>query len=190
MLEEADEGLREAQRRYLEGEILTLTIGGAHGRPNPPIYLSGAEGDHNRVKLEISSLLKSLSRQYEAGLASESQHIENIQFVASTLTRKFEAILYGAHYRIGVAQKLLNLYLKYCWVLGWIKEPPHCPLDNEIISELRLGKPVGWTAIDSIEEYRGLVEAVRSMASRSGVSLARWELEVWSRRRAKTANRR
>jgi hypothetical protein len=32
----------------------------------------------------------------------------------------------------GIAQKMLNLYLKYMWSLGNIQEPPHFPVDRII----------------------------------------------------------
>lgn len=39
-------------------------------------------------------------------------------------------------FRIGSAQKALNLYRKYLWCLGYIPFPPHCPFDATIIDQL------------------------------------------------------
>jgi hypothetical protein len=45
-------------------------------------------------------------------------------------------------FRVGTAQKALNLYLKYLWCLGEIKTPPHCPFDRGIIQMLPVSERV------------------------------------------------
>jgi hypothetical protein len=90
--------------------------------------------------------------------------------------------LNGGTLFFGVAQKALNLYLKYlwCWDPNFI--PPHCPFDDKIIKALG-ALPVGvdtkWTTSNSVPSYRAWVAAARTIAG-TNQSLAEWELEVWS----------
>lgn len=89
-------------------------------------------------------------------------------------------ILKNGTYKYGVAQKLLNLALKYYWCLGYIPEPPHCPVDRIIIDKTQLKGKVNWTEIEDEHEYRQVIEAVRKIAGTE--SLARWELLNYGRR--------
>jgi hypothetical protein len=83
--------------------------------------------------------------------------------------------------RFGIAQKLINLYLKYRWCLGQIPTPPHCPFDRIIISKIGLYNGViNWTEIDCPNTYRSLVEKAQIKAGE--MSIAEWELLEFSRR--------
>jgi hypothetical protein len=84
-------------------------------------------------------------------------------------------------YRIGIAQKILNLQLKYLWCLGSIPEPPHCPVDRVILERTRLRGTIAWTRIRSIERYEEAIGALRECANAAGLSLAQWELRTYDR---------
>lgn len=90
----------------------------------------------------------------------------------------------AAGYRLGHAQKALNLALKYRWCLGIIPEPPHCPIDRIVLGETALAGSLNWTEIDRIEDYDRAIDAVRSCAVAAGQSIARWELVTFARRRS------
>ena len=45
-------------------------------------------------------------------------------------------VLNGGKLFFGVAQKALNIYLKYLWCSNFDVRPPHCPFDYDIISRL------------------------------------------------------
>ena len=120
--------------------------------------------------------LKKLAEQYKEVVDGET-HIQNILALSAHLTARHADILEGERFRIGVAQKALNLYLKFCWCLGWIGQPPHCPFDSRIIGKLREYDGPSWTQLDSAEEYRRLVSAAKAKAGRE--SLACWELGVY-----------
>lgn len=90
--------------------------------------------------------------------------------------------LSDGRFRIGLAQKALNLYLKYLWCAGFAARPPHCPVDAIILESAGIRAATPWTRLDSIEEYARLIEALRAIAS--GRPLAEWELEVWSQQKA------
>jgi hypothetical protein len=108
------------------------------------------------------------------------QHERNVLHLAQRISRRYAAILKGRRFRLGTAQKALNLYLKYLWCLGRIPTPPHCPFDNGIIQKLKLPKAPKWTALDSVRDYRVLVDAARAKTLESKkepfLPIAMWEL--------------
>jgi hypothetical protein len=108
----------------------------------------------------------------------DEQHIDNLKKLKEKMTTEFNNILFGNGFRVGIAQKALNLYLKYLWCLGKITKPPHCPFDSTIISELHRNDK--WTEMDCIDEYKLLVESAKQAANTK--SLAVWELTIWNSR--------
>ena len=109
---------------------------------------------------------------------TEEKHIENLQRFADDLSAAHAPVLHEGRFRIGTAQKAMNLYLKYLWCAGWIPEPPHCPIDRIILTHLGI-ENVNWTSLDDIGKYRKIMEKVRERAGGSGSSIAVWELELW-----------
>ena len=107
----------------------------------------------------------------------EEAHIQNIVNLADTISGDCSNFLVNGRFRIGNAQKALNLYLKYLWCLEQIPMPPHCPFDSRIISRLSKDVQVSWTRLDDIDSYRALVDAAKDVAGR--LSLAEWELQVY-----------
>ena len=119
-----------------------------------------------------------LGKQYEKKV-SEEKHCRNIENLSDVMTEKYGRILLGNRFRIGIAQKSLNLFLKYEWCRGEIPTPPHCTVDGII---LRGAGIYGiWTACDSIEEYKGWIEGLKAIAKLEGrgEELAEWELRKW-----------
>jgi hypothetical protein len=121
----------------------------------------------------LRSLLEQIAQTYGEKV-SEKTHIQNILELSRSLTSGHAHVLRGRRFRIGPAQKALNLYLKYLWCLGEIAPPPHCPFDSQIIAKLPTYTGPSWTELDSEEEYRSLVKAAKAKAQ--GTSLAVWEL--------------
>ena len=171
--------MEEEKLKFINNEILTLTILGGLGR-GYPVYRTGIqENDKNDFKIFLREQLHEYGRKYGNNV-SEKDHIENIKKITQDTTKKYSKILRDNKFRIGRTQKLLNLYLKYLWVLNKIPEPPHCPFDRKIIEELDLD--VNWTKLDSIDDYKKMVEKARSIARDNNVSIAEWELKMWSRK--------
>jgi hypothetical protein len=108
------------------------------------------------------------------GPCTERQHYLNLAQLVEFGTGALPGSLRDGRYRYGVAQKLLNLALKYHWCLGQISEPPHCPIDRIIIEKTHLRGQVNRTEIVDEEQYRAVIEAVRRKAEPE--SIARWEL--------------
>lgn len=167
------------QKRFLENEALTLTLTGALASHSTIYSVLAEPPERKKLRDTLRKRLPDLAREYSEKQITESQHIQNIETLAEDLTTRFASLLEGRRFRIGIAQKLLNLYLKYCWALGWIPEPPHCPFDEKIIKKLSLEKRINWTEVDSIEDYRKLVESTREKARTLNLSIAQWELKHW-----------
>jgi hypothetical protein len=183
----------DAKRVFLKNEIMLLTLnaGLATRDSDAKIYCPEASNTRKEdLKSDIRQKLAELAASYIERKVSEDEHIANIRGIADYLTEKFSDCLDRSRFRIGVSQKLLNLYLKYLWTLGWIPEPCHCPFDRIVIEKLG-DLPAAarkWTSLDSIDDYKALVKEAKEIAKRERYSsLAVWELETYERRRKKLA---
>lgn len=123
---------------------------------------------------------KLISEYYDP--VTESRHLQSILSLSDYGTQSGHCMLGSDGYRIGIAQKLLNLQLKYLWCLSLIPEPPHCPIDRIILGKTALKDSMKWTKISTIEEYQRAIDAVRPLAESLGLSIAEWELQVYDRR--------
>lgn len=176
--------LNEMRRKFIRHELMALTIQGAFQRAN--VYATNASDESERVKLResLASKLRDLESQY-FNPVSEQQHKVNIEKIAAELTGEFKGrhLLCDDRFRIGIAQKALNLYLKYLWCLGEVARPPHCPFDGGIIAKLKLSEPekkrLEWTKLASLDDYQMLVNAGLERAKAEDLSLPEWELEHW-----------
>jgi hypothetical protein len=112
---------------------------------------------------------------------SEQQHLGSICRLSEVGGEFGEGILREPGYKIGVAQKRLNLHLKYLWCIGIVGEPPHCPVDRVMINKTHLKNQVAWTKIGDIREYERVIATLKLAAEPTGLSLARWELEIYDR---------
>jgi hypothetical protein len=87
----------------------------------------------------------------------------------------------GISFKIGHSQKLLNLMLKYYWCLEWLKYiPPHCPIDRQILIAAKVkinGKIPAWTKLNSIVEYRDMIEQIKD--NEDIQCLSEWELKEY-----------
>jgi uncharacterized iron-regulated protein len=140
--------------------------------------------DEKREELRnaLRQRLCELGLTYSAS-TSEERHLLNIQNLADEMTRRFCTILKDGTFRIGIAQKALNMYLKYLWCLEIIEEPPHCPFDSIVIANIGLSEressALAWTKINSVEDYKTLVSWARTHLSKTtDRSLAAWELKI------------
>jgi len=153
-----------------------MSVLGALGRSKT--YLDsasekGKDGFRNALRENLDEISLSYTSQIK-----EEKHLLNIKNLSDDLTSRFPHCLRKGRFRIGIAQKALNLYLKYLWCVGLIATPPHCPFDSIIINHLPDCGGLSWTSIDTIEDYQKLVEAARKKAD--GKPLAQWELEIWT----------
>jgi hypothetical protein len=164
------------KKEFLDNAFFSLTVMATFRRSKT--YREGArEPDKARFKAALKEQLTEIAQQYITDMDDDS-HIENIEHLADNLSTQFAQVLEGGRFRIGSAQKALNLYLKYLWCTGQIPMPPHCPFDSIIIGRLPGCDSINWTTLDSVEDYRRLVATARAEAKDD--PLARWELEAYN----------
>jgi hypothetical protein len=121
-----------------------------------------------------------IETKYSENNISEADHVTFIAKVAADLSNKLARYFHNGRFRIGVAQKLVNVHLKYLWTAGFCPEPPHCPIDG-IIRDMA-GIEYVWTRSDSIEEYKAAISDLKKIAETKGQTLAQCELGAFRRR--------
>jgi len=166
----------EYQERFLKDEFFSLTLMATVQRAD--VYVRGLSlHARGAFQTALRTRLEQLAAFYHAAV-SEEDHIQNIVALSEGLSTDYADILTGRRFRIGTAQKALNLYLKYLWCVGKIPPPPHCPFDFRVITKLPGCRGISWTALDSVTQYRQLVAAAKIRAQ--GVSLPKWELQTYN----------
>lgn len=170
----------EEKRKFLNNEILSSSIfaGLARGR----VYKQGTdEDDKIKFKNTLKYKLKEYCKSYKTKI-KDIEHTKNIKQLSDKMSIEFGKSLKGNRFRIGTAQKILNLYLKYLWVLGRIPEPPHCPFDSTVITELGLDPEIKFTKFDSKKDYEKLVMKAAQKAEDKKLSIAQWELKLFNQK--------
>lgn len=139
------------------------------------------EGSEERLRDDfrrgLRKGLETLATTYRKKV-SDIDHLRNIASLAAGLSKAHPKALNGGRFRIGSAQKALNLYLKYLWCLGEVPTPPHCPFDDEVISRLREYRGPKWTKLKTLSQYEQLLKAARKVAG--DTMLAEWELSLYN----------
>ena len=129
----------------------------------------------------IRFLSEKIIPKYANG-CSEEQHYKNIDDLIAYVNKVYPGILTQSGYKYGVAQKLLNLALKYYWCLGLVQEPPHCPIDRIIINKTKHNGKINWTQITERAQYEKIIKEIRVLAEKKSLSIPMWELESYRRR--------
>ncbi|MEX1190437.1 MAG: hypothetical protein WEA99_00595 [Brumimicrobium sp.] len=118
------------KQSFLNRELWLLTFQGAFQRAK--IYTKEAsEKQRKQFREALSEYVEQNLLQQYHGKVNDEKHIENIHALIK-FTEKFEPILKPGKLYFGVAQKILNLYLKYQWCVGNSQEPPHFPVYPEL----------------------------------------------------------
>ncbi len=161
---------------FLRDEFHGLTLQATVQRAR--IYAPGVS-EPSRVPFQagLRRALDTLAKRYTTSV-DEQRHVENIARLADDLSTKHGSLLMAGRFRIGPAQKALNLFLKYLWCAGLVPTPPHCPFDRLVIQLFPPRDRANWTTLDSLDGYRGLVSAARRLAGTR--SLAEWELVAYN----------
>lgn len=175
-----------APNDFLRDEFFTLTLFGALGR-SALWRTEVPERNRKRLHASLKHRLESLGAVYRSPVL-DAAHLVNISALADGLSTEFAPLFRDGRFRIGLAQKALNLYLKYLWCAGFAARPPHCPVDKFIQDYAKLKPVLNWTNLDSIVEYERLIRCLRDAAGTR--SLAEWELEAWSQQKAKVTKPR
>ncbi len=174
--------MKKAAKEYLREQLWIRTVDGALGRTR--IYSSkDAKREHQEYRTELRAFLEDLlSTQYALRSVTEDEHLKNIDRIQRFRGKK-KGVLKGNKIPFGVAQKILNLFLKYRWVIGDIKAPTHFPVDRQIQEILDYQPLVNWTGRNNEEmtraKYMKIIEHARKCSD--GQSLAEYELEEYNR---------
>lgn len=160
---------------FIERIILGRTIQAAFQRGN--VYAEAVpRKDRISLKESIEEELRGIAQGYTNNV-SENNHLNNIKQLSKKITQKHKQSLKNGQLRIGTAQKLLNVYVKFLWCLGEAAEPIHCPVDRIVLR--RIGDKRNWTDMNTIIQYKDVISKIREhIGSRS---IAEWEWELWNR---------
>ena len=166
------------KNEFLMHEFFILSIGGAFQRGNVYEKKNVSEDERKEFRKELEKELIEISKSYINGEVASEKHIENINKLINF--SKGKKILNDERLKFGIAQKLLNLYLKYLWCSEKIKIPPHCPFDRIILE--KLGVKDNWTQMDNLESYKKWIESAKIVSEKNNLKIAEWELGAFNRR--------
>ncbi|MGO4912051.1 hypothetical protein [Leeuwenhoekiella sp. W20_SRS_FM14] len=170
--------MTSSQIRFLKDEIWILAFGGALQRSG--IYGPNSENERRLFRVGMRGFIeREIIPKYKNKPVIDDVHIQNLRDIIQESVN-YKDLLSTGSINVGIAQKLLNLILKYYWVLGWVNEPPHFPIDRIIQGKLPVHSRITWTKMKTIEEYKVVIEAAREKAGEQ--SLAVWELNAFERR--------
>ena len=124
-------------------------------------------------------MAKYVENHYVHYTPTSDEHCNNLIEIKKWADRNFSQILSKNEIKLGVGQKLLNLYLKYLWCLDKVSKPPHCPIDRIIVN--KLGLKYNWTQINSEKEYKIIINRIKEV-KKIGESIAEWEYRNYERR--------
>jgi hypothetical protein len=172
-----------AKLDYLVRELGVLAWAASVQRAS--LYKRGVKPGSNEVKKFRRDVAKyifeTLLPKYKK-LVDEEQHYKNLDALITHANRARATVLSARGYKYGVAQKLLNLTLKYHWCLELLEEPPHCPVDRIVINKTKLRGMLNWTEIIDRADYEKVINEIRQLAGRQKLSISAWELTCYSRR--------
>jgi hypothetical protein len=172
---------------FLIKEIMQNSISASFQTRNEEFPIYNYENlDLNSAKYlrnEIKDFLLLYLHNYKT--IDEKGHIAKIKELSDILSSKYSKILYNGRFRIGISQKVINLFLKYMWSIGKIDVPYHCPIDNiikiKVLKGLKNITLKDWTELDNIKDYLKYIELIRIKSINSNISIAEWELENWKK---------
>lgn len=164
-----------AMRRFMLNEVFVSSWNASvqHASLYKPDASNDAKGE---LRQTIYMFLKSVVMPSYARRCTEEEHLKNIELLVAVGNQNGAAILLSDGYKYGVAQKLVNLFLKYLWCMGSIVEPPHCPVDRIILAKTTLRDRFNWTQIVCRAQYMTAIDAMRQEAQAHNQSLSVWEL--------------
>jgi len=171
------------RKRFLSYELGLLTLKAALSTRDDkyPVYDKGTKTwQRSQAKRALREWLAVIEEKYSRSGITEVEHVTFIAEVSEKLSSQLSRCLHNGRFRVGVAQKLVNVHLKYLWTAGFCPEPPHCPIDG-IIRDAA-GIDYLWTRSDCIEEYKKAIADLKTISGEKGLSLAQWELETFMRR--------
>ena len=168
--------LQDEKELFIRDMILSNSISAAFQHVKGGVYtkeVTAKQKEEFRKKIE--KYLVGVEKEYHQ--TSDKNHCERIRdFIKNTAD---DVALKNGELSFGVAQKLVNLYLKYLWCMDKLGTPPHCPIDRFVIDNgcqhPHLYHP--WTQMTQ-EKYVDAMNEIKQTAGNE--SLAVWELNLWN----------
>ncbi len=186
--------MNDKKIEFIKNEVWMLSIAAAFQHIS--VYNSPETKGRKELRENLKRFVQGMVEQRYRVAVPGGQHLRNIEKIQAESEKWKEANL-TFHFSFGVAQKLLNLYLKYLWCLGLLEnDPPHFPVDSIIIKELsKEGKSIHmdkidldntWSQFESKEPYLKVINYAKELKKRhpdhKDKSLAEIELELYRRR--------
>jgi hypothetical protein len=91
-------------------------------------------------------------------------------------------------FTLGLSQKILNMYLKYLWLLGdplieGLEKELHAPLDDKIVRCLKIPNSQNWGSIDDYGKYLEYqrVTSLKVSSIQGCKSRIEWETRYWAK---------
>src|SRR5438094_2304844 len=104
---------RKEQYAFLQAVYLSNTIRDCLNR-GESVYQDGAtEAQKQALRETLKFELRRIVERYRSSDVRDEDHIHNIRQLADRLTNMYADILKKGRFRLGRAQKALNVYLKY-----------------------------------------------------------------------------
>lgn len=175
--------MEELKKKMVKALIARVTSDGTFQRSK--IYAKQFQGDKNvkeRAQLR-GFLFQELDMMMPMIMANKDSDIHGLyiqQFSDHISNCTFNNYLLDERFRIGTAQKLINLYWKLSWILlPDYPKPLHCPFDSIIIQKLdKSVSHIRWTSMDSLNDYMRLVKAAEKAAGDLDL-IAEWEMDMY-----------
>lgn len=166
--------LKRKQEEFINRIVFSDVIGSAFRRVKNGVYKTTEKEERKKIREKTWEVLQKLCNSYDS--ASNEAHIGKInEFISKTQSHG----LRGGKFSFGVAQKLVNLYMKYQWCRGG-KEPRHCPLDRNILNDIDWKGP-SWTNPKFDEKcYEKAIGKAQEKAKTEELPLPEWELKKFS----------
>ncbi|SEG43240.1 hypothetical protein [Algoriphagus boritolerans] len=169
--------INQEQKEFLKLQLWKSTMRASISRAGE-IYTPGTTAKKkSRFRVELLSFVTEMIRDhYETKTSDDQTHLENISKL-----KDFASGFGFVMLRFGHAQKILNLFLKYLWCLGYVQEPPHFPVDRLIQKRLRIQNFSNWTNEMEKEGYMKVIEEAKIVAKRENFrSIAALELSFYN----------
>jgi hypothetical protein len=154
-----------------EYEYFSVNAGLATRNQEFPIYnIDTIRLNHARnVKIDIYKYLRTCFIDY-IKTSNETEHVNRIIELKSVISDKYSKYLFNGTLRIGVCQKIINLFCKYLWQSNIREKPIHCPIDNiikrriqDITGNYQL---INWTELDTIRDYQDYISELKIIAKK------------------------
>lgn len=177
--------IKDRKKEFIHREICSLCFIASLGMARRIRFYKNKKVDREPIKKYLRDELRKLSIKYSQKIKS-GNHIKTIENFQNQANKKFLGKLAENGFTFGRAQKLVNLYLKYMWICGYTKEPPHCPIDSIIIRELcrirKLGREFRGLSFLKMNKDKYKKVLLEIEGARGNQSIAEWELNIFNRR--------